>query len=657
MINTAVINISILLVLLLNTVSGHMQYDLIGNSTTVNVTTSALKLDRNGKKVYQYAQHLHGLLIVPTSKYILEHIIKNQILTTHQIETLNNRTDIIFTIFDDPLTQLYTEYLLTIQRPTQNFGVISQHELTDQQYRDANTFEPIFGGTKTGIKKITIWLNSHNASFNTNNIDKSVAYDLFKQMVQECKLSNNLIKNKWLKKGTVFFGGHSLHNLIDTEFRKWIKTIRKRKKRNKTRSIAQRDAEEQETVSVAIIQQLTGVQDIDQQEPIIPAVQPQLRADDKAQYLENFDAAKYGDIMEQGFVQDNLIKFFKAEDKLQWKVCQVCESRRFTAKRVDDDPYLCDYSCHTERRKVFKEGKIDIEDYVFKYSPANDMNPGQQPWWARGVRPLEEAMVAAIVPVMSVVTLRSGHRKLKGSQINIRQDNISFAESLPRHVQDVPMIWVNKDDNNGHANQLFSIRKNVIRNLLKGLAENDVPYYKDIPIDYEYINALPDDGIPQNINHIVVVELEEKEESKEMDQKEEEKQEIDYEQTDTGCSNEQPQINIVQQDDDESEKWKDSIIYVEESNVRRIFIGTYKQKEEHKNLENQDEDLNDEKEEHKNLDRDDNKQKQKHKNLEIQDEDLNDANIVEYVSRGRSHIHISGRFSKHKLQGLTLKPT
>eukprot|EP01084_Bolivina_argentea_P000737 1350_1 len=329
MINTAVINISILLVLLLNTVSGHMQYDLIGNSTTVNVTTSALKLDRNGKKVYQYAQHLHGLLIVPTSKYILEHIIKNQILTTHQIETLNNRTDIIFTIFDDPLTQLYTEYLLTIQRPTQNFGVISNHDITNGQYRHFDIFKSTFGGTNAGIKRIILWLTTHNSALNTNNIDRTVAYDLFKEFVKECKLSYNLLRTKWLKKGTMYFCGHSLHNLIDKDFKRWIKT----------------------------------------------------------------------------------------------------------------------------------------------------------------------------------------------------------------------------------------------------------------------------------------------------------------------------------------EKWKDSIIYVEESNVRRIFIGTYKQKEEHKNLENQDEDLNDEKEEHKNLDRDDNKQKQKHKNLEIQDEDLNDANIVEYVSRGRSHIHISGRFSKHKLQGLTLKPT
>eukprot|EP01084_Bolivina_argentea_P029052 53941_1 len=117
MINTAVINISILLVLLFNTVSGYMQYDLIGDSTTVRVTTSTLKIGLNGSKVHQYAQHVQGLLILPTSKYVLEHIIENEILTTRQIETLNNRTDITFTIFDDPLTQLYTEYLLTIQRP------------------------------------------------------------------------------------------------------------------------------------------------------------------------------------------------------------------------------------------------------------------------------------------------------------------------------------------------------------------------------------------------------------------------------------------------------------------------------------------------------------------------------------------------------------
>ncbi len=66
---------------------------------------------------------------------------------------------------------------------------------------------------------------------------------------------------------------------------------------------------------MAIIEQLTGVQDI-QQHPIIPAVQspPNPNTDDKAQYLETFDAANNGDIMEQGFVQDNLIKFFKAED-------------------------------------------------------------------------------------------------------------------------------------------------------------------------------------------------------------------------------------------------------------------------------------------------------------------------------------------------------
>ncbi len=162
MINTIAFSISVLLVLVLSTVSGYMQYDLIGNSTTQRDTASTLQIGgNNANQLYQYAQTLNGLLLLPTSKDVLKHIINNEILTTNQIETLNNRTDVTFTIFDDPLNELYTQYISTI--PRQNFGVISNHEITNEQYRNVIKFKSIFGGTKAGISRIILWLNTHNS--------------------------------------------------------------------------------------------------------------------------------------------------------------------------------------------------------------------------------------------------------------------------------------------------------------------------------------------------------------------------------------------------------------------------------------------------------------------------------------------------------------
>ncbi len=102
MINTLVFRIWILLVLVLTTVSGYMQYDLIYNSITLAVTASALKIGQNqADKLYryQYAQTFNGLLLLPQSKDVLVHIINNTLLSTNHIETLNNRNDVIFTIF------------------------------------------------------------------------------------------------------------------------------------------------------------------------------------------------------------------------------------------------------------------------------------------------------------------------------------------------------------------------------------------------------------------------------------------------------------------------------------------------------------------------------------------------------------------------------
>ena len=116
-------------------------------------------------------------------------------------------------------------------------------------------------------------------------------------------------------------------------------------------------------------------------------------------------------------------------------------------------------------------------------------------------------LCAAALPYMSIYTVHGGQTKKRGSQINIKQDLFGFAKSLPRVIEDVPYIWINKKQKNGYENKLFKVRKNKIKGLLDGLKKNKVPWYTDIEFNWDNYHKLPDDGIPDNINNIEIREL------------------------------------------------------------------------------------------------------------------------------------------------------
>ncbi len=138
------------------------------------------------------------------------------------------------------------------------------------------------------------------------------------------------------------------------------------------------------------------------------------------------------------------------------------------------------------------------------------MDPGPQPEFARGLTPVEEMMCSAAVPFMSIYThAGSRQRKCSGSHINICQDIQGFANKLPRHVADIPYIWVSRSNNDELSGDLqskiFKVRPKKILGLLQGLKDNEVMHYENIEIDYDYINSI-EEGVPLDINHIVVLD-------------------------------------------------------------------------------------------------------------------------------------------------------
>lgn len=166
-----------------------------------------------------------------------------------------------------------------------------------------------------------------------------------------------------------------------------------------------------------------------------------------------------------------------------------------------------------------------------------------------------EAMVAIAMPFVWIVTERRKEDKLRGHVINIRQDITSFAKKLPRRIENVPYIWVNRKNRSGTQNKLFKVERKKLLALLEGLKRSDCPYYQNIEIDYDYIESLPECDVPKNINELQIPQLFSDDIVAELEEQNEEDQKINensvIEQQSDGTENEEiVEVEVVASDSD-----------------------------------------------------------------------------------------------------------
>eukprot|EP01084_Bolivina_argentea_P220321 373413_1 len=103
----------------------------------------------------------------------------------------------------------------------------------------------------------------------------------------------------------------------------------------------------------------------------------------KQQYMKDFDAAKHGPLHEQEWVIAELEAYDKARAKWTMKKCHRCKNGRIATARLKKELWWCN-RCWAERRKVL-ENNGDVDSHIFLYSSENNMDPGPQCDFARGL--------------------------------------------------------------------------------------------------------------------------------------------------------------------------------------------------------------------------------------------------------------------------------
>ena len=101
-------------------------------------------------------------------------------------------------------------------------------------------------------------------------------------------------------------------------------------------------------------------------------------------------------------------------------------------------------------------------------------------------------LISRVMPLMSIYRLPHGQYGYKGHVINLPQDIITFAISLPRLPSELDILLVRKQgSDNTHRD--FRVRQSVVLRALKWLKQNN-QYYHDIEINHAALSQLPADG-------------------------------------------------------------------------------------------------------------------------------------------------------------------
>ena len=79
--------------------------------------------------------------------------------------------------------------------------------------------------------------------------------------------------------------------------------------------------------------------------------------------------------------------------------------------------------------------------------------------------------VSAVMPIMSIYRLPLGQYEYTGHVINLPQDVVSFANSLPRVPSELDVLVVRKDSEQSHRD--FCVRRSVVQEALTWLLENN----------------------------------------------------------------------------------------------------------------------------------------------------------------------------------------
>ena len=115
---------------------------------------------------------------------------------------------------------------------------------------------------------------------------------------------------------------------------------------------------------------------------------------------------------------------------------------------------------------------------------------------------MEEMLISAVMPIMSVYRLPLGQYGYSGHVVNLPQDVASFSHSLPRLPSQLDVIVVRKEGAN-QSHRDFRVRRAVVHRALQWLVAHNQYYHSvGVTIDTTALDQLPQDG---NISQLVSV--------------------------------------------------------------------------------------------------------------------------------------------------------
>ena len=197
---------------------------------------------------------------------------------------------------------------------------------------------------------------------------------------------------------------------------------------------------------------------------------------------------------EQEWVRNEMGSFHSIQEQLQHRQCSVCKETWPTKQNLSKDPAR--YVCHRCTRDK-KSPKV--------YSAENDMDPGIVPPQLQGLTQIEEMLIARVCPIMSVYRKHGGQRGYRGHVLNLPQDIQSFLNSLPSRASDLPVLVLRRHGvENTHRD--FIVRQHRVLQAVLWLTTNN-PYFKDLEIDREAINCLPENSIPNGLRFVLDTEV------------------------------------------------------------------------------------------------------------------------------------------------------
>ncbi|CAB4027447.1 Hypothetical predicted protein, partial [Paramuricea clavata] len=146
------------------------------------------------------------------------------------------------------------------------------------------------------------------------------------------------------------------------------------------------------------------------------------------------------------FVQNEMHSFHLDQEHLEHRQCTMCKEAWPTRQNLASEVYIC-YRCKRDKKSPKK------------FSAENDMDPGTVPEQLRDIQ--------------------------------------SFLNRLPSRMANLPVLIVRKHGAED-THQDFTVRRHKVLEAVLWLKTNN-PFFKNIEIDRDVIQSLPENGIPDEL--------------------------------------------------------------------------------------------------------------------------------------------------------------